>query len=325
MRMIKMKEKIKNQIDNMKNQTIGVEIEMNNITRKKAAELVADFFGTRAWNAASEYGYSRWACKDTIGRVWKFQKDVSIAGLDDEKCEMVTPILKYEDIDALQEIIRILRKAGAKSDATRMCGVHIHIGANGHTPKTMRNLTNIMASHESLLAESLEIDRSRIGRYCKTVDPRFLTALNKKKPSTMSGFADVWYRSQNEDYGRTQHYNGSRYHMLNFHATFTKGTIEFRLFQFDAPKDGKQNGLHAGQLKSYIQLCLALSQMAKEAKGASPKPQQNENPKYAMRTWLLRLGFIGEEFATAREFLTKKLSCDASFRSGVRPASMVSA
>ncbi len=320
-----MKEKIKNQIDNMKNQTIGVEIEMNSITRKKAAELVADFFGTRAWNAASEYGYSTWACKDTSGRVWKFQKDVSIAGLDDEKCEMVTPILKYEDIDALQEIIRILRKAGAKSDATRMCGVHIHIGANGHTPKTMRNLTNIMASHESLLAESLEIDRSRIGRYCKTVDPRFLTALNKKKPSTMSSFADVWYRSQNEDYGRTQHYNGSRYHMLNFHATFTKGTIEFRLFQFDAPKNGKQNGLHAGQLKSYIQLCLALSQMAKEAKGASPKPQQNENPKYAMRTWLLRLGFIGEEFATAREFLTKKLSGDASFRSGVRPASMVSA
>ena len=325
MRRIKMKEKIKNQIDNMKNQTIGVEIEMNSITRKKAAELVADFFGTRAWNAASEYGYSTWACKDTSGRVWKFQKDVSIAGLDDEKCEMVTPILKYEDINALQEIIRILRKAGAKSDATRMCGVHIHIGANGHTPKTMRNLTNIMASHESLLAESLEIDRSRIGRYCKTVDPRFLTALNKKKPSTMSGFADVWYRSQNEDYGRTQHYNGSRYHMLNFHATFTKGTIEFRLFQFDAPKNGKQNGLHAGQLKSYIQLCLALSQMAKEAKGASPKPQQNENPKYAMRTWLLRLGFIGEEFATAREFLTKKLSGDASFRSGVRPASMVSA
>jgi hypothetical protein len=325
MRRIKMKEKIKNQIDNMKNQTIGVEIEMNSITRKKAAELVADFFGTRAWNAASEYGYSTWACKDTSGRIWKFQKDVSIDGPDDEKCEMVTPILKYEDIDALQEIIRILRKAGAKSDATRMCGVHIHIGANGHTPKTMRNLTNIMASHESLLAESLEIDRSRIGRYCKTVDPRFLTALNKKKPSTMSGFADVWYRSQNEDYGRTQHYNGSRYHMLNFHATFTKGTIEFRLFQFDAPKDGKQNGLHAGQLKSYIQLCLALSQMAKEAKGASPKPQQNENPKYAMRTWLLRLGFIGEEFATAREFLTKRLSGDASFRSGVRPASMVSA
>ena len=54
--------------------------------------------------------------------------------------------------------------------------------------------------------------------------------------------------------------------------------------------------------------------MAKEVKFASAKPQQNENPKYAMRTWLLRMGFIGEEFKTAREVLTKRLSGDAAFR-----------
>ena len=104
--------------------------------------------------------------------------------------------------------------------------------------------------------------------------------------------------------------------MLNLHATFTKGTVEFRLFQFDAPEGGRQNGIHAGQLKSYIQLCLALSEMAKEVRTASPKPQQNENPKYAMRTWLLRLGFIGEEFATARDFLTRNLDGDTAFRHG---------
>lgn len=66
----------------------------------------------------------------------------------------------------------------------------------------------------------------------------------------------------------------------------------------------------------YIQLCLALSQMAKEVRTASARPQQNENPKYAMRTWLLRLGFIGEEFATARDFLTRNLDGDAAFRNG---------
>ena len=56
--------------------------------------------------------------------------------------------------------------------------------------------------------------------------------------------------------------------------------------------------------------------MAKTVKTASPKPQQNENPKYAMRTWLLRLGFIGEEFATARDILTRNLAGDAAFRRG---------
>ena len=132
----------------------------------------------------------------------------------------------------------------------------------------------------------------------------------------MAQLADIWYTSQNASWGRDQHYNDSRYHMLNLHATFTKGTIEFRLFQFDTPNGERKGGLHAGQLKSYIQLCLALSQMAKEVRTASPKPQQNENPKYAMRTWLLRLGFIGEEFATARDFLTRNLAGDASFRNG---------
>lgn len=314
-----MNEKIAHQIEEMKNQTIGVEVEMNNITRDQAAKLAADFFGTgRYENTAGRNGYCTWSAWDEQDREWKFQKDVSIAGDDIHKCELVTPILTYADVETLQELIRKLRKAGAKSDATRGCGVHIHIGAKGHTPQTMRNLANIMASHESLIADALDLDRGRMRRYCRMVDPRFLEQLNKKKPQTMSKLADIWYNTQNAGYGRSQHYNESRYHMLNYHATFTKGTIEFRLFQFDAPADGKQNGLHAGQLKSYIQLCLALSQMAKEIRTASPKPQQNENPKYAMRTWLLRLGFIGDEFKTARDILTRRLAGDTAFRTARR-------
>ena len=315
-----MNDKIAKQIEEMKKQTIGVEVEMNSITRQKTAQVAAEFFGTGRYEyTAGRNGYETWSAWDGEGREWKMQKDVSIAGPDSQKCELVTPILTYGDIETLQELIRRLRKAGAKSDYTRGCGVHIHIGAKGHTPQTLRNLANIMASHESLLKDALALDEYRVGRYCRPVDENFLKEVNKKKPKTMAKLADIWYTSQGEGYGRGQHYNGSRYHMLNLHATFTKGTVEFRLFQFDAPADGKLNGLHAGQLKSYIQLCLELSQMAKEVRSASAKPQQNENPKYAMRTWLLRLGFIGEEFATARDILTRRLSGDAAFRSG-RPA-----
>ena len=312
-----MSQRTENQVAEMKKQTIGVEVEMNNITREKAAKLAAEYFGTGRYEyTARRNGYETWSAWDEGGREWKFQKDVSIAGADSQKCEMVTPILTYEDMETLQEIVRRLRKAGARSDATRGCGVHIHIGAKGHTPQTLRNLANIMASHEDLLASALNLDRGRISRYCRTVNPNFLAQVNKKKPKTMAKLADIWYGSQDADYGRSQHYNNSRYHMLNLHATFTKGTVEFRLFQFDAPANGKMNGLHAGQLKSYIQLCLALSQMAKTVRTASSKPQQSENPKYAMRTWLLRLGFIGEEFKTARELFTKRLDGDAAFRRG---------
>ena len=312
-----MNEKLMNQVAEMKKQTIGVEVEMNSIERSKAAKLAAEFFGTRRYqNTATRNGYMTWSAWDAQGREWKFQKDVSIHGPDSEKCEMVTPILTYADMDTLQGLVRHLRKAGAKSDATRGCGVHIHIGAKGHDARTLRNLANIMASHERLLADALNLDRGRMNHYCKTVNPTFLGRLNREKPTTMADLAEIWYSGNGANYGRNQHYNESRYHMLNLHATFTKGTIEFRLFQFDAPANGKKNGLHAGQLKSYIQLCLALSQMAKSIKSASPKPQQTDNPKYAMRTWLLRLGFIGEEFATARDLLTRRLAGNAAFRNG---------
>ncbi len=309
--------KVERRIKNMKEQTLGVEVEMNNIKRKDAAIIAAGFFGTNRFKDTDyRNGYCTWSAWDEQGREWKFQRDSSITGPDAERCEMVTPILRYEDIEKLQGLIRILRHAGAKSDASRKCGVHIHIGASGHTPQSLRNLANLMASHESLLAKALKIDQYRMIRYCKTVNPDFIKELNRTKPATMAKLADVWYTQNGATYDRSGHYNESRYHMLNLHATFTKGTIEFRLFQFDKPANGKKNGLHAGQLKAYIQLCLALSQMAKELKSASPKEQQKENPKYAMRTWLLRLGFVGEEFKTAREFLTRNLPGDTAFRNG---------
>ena len=313
-----MTEKTARQIENLKAQTFGVEVEGNNITRQNAARVAAEYFCTGRYEyTASRNGYMTWSAWDAQGREWKFQRDASIrAARDEESCEMVTPILTWDDIESLQELVRQLRHAGAKSDPSHMCGVHIHIGANGHNAKTLRTLANLMASHESLLISALRLDRSRIDRYCQTVDKGFLNRLNKKKPETMQQLADIWYEENHASYGRREHYNASRYHMLNLHATFTKGTIEFRLFQFADAGNGKRGGLHAGELKSYIQLCLALSAAAKIQKSASPKEPQHENPKYAMRTWLLRMGFIGDEFETAREILTRNLAGDTSFRNG---------
>lgn len=86
-----MNEKITRQVEEMKQQTIGVEVEMNGITRDKAARLAAAYFGTgRYESTAGRNGCSTWSAWDGDGREWKFQKDVSIAGCDSEKCELVT-------------------------------------------------------------------------------------------------------------------------------------------------------------------------------------------------------------------------------------------
>ena len=54
-----MNEKTEKQIANMKNQTIGVEVEMNSITRLDAAKVASEFFGThRVEDTAYRNGYS---------------------------------------------------------------------------------------------------------------------------------------------------------------------------------------------------------------------------------------------------------------------------
>lgn len=311
-----MKQTTLNQIENMKKRTFGVELEGNSITRRRAAEVAADFFGTgRYENTAGRNGYMTWSAWDAQGREWKFQKDVSIAGPDDEKCEMVTPVLTYSDMELLQGLCRRLRKAGMKSDSSRMCGIHIHVSGEGFTPAKVRNLVNIMAAHEGQIGRAINLDRSRADRYCRTVDPDFLARVNREKPKTMEKLRTCWYEGNHAEYGTTDHYNQSRYHCLNLHAFFNRyHTFEFRMLQFNKPEEGKRNGIHAGLLKSYIQLCLAMVELADEVKYASPKPQQTDNEKYAMRCWMLRLGFIGEEFATARELLLKNMSGNGAWR-----------
>ena len=312
-----MSEKTKAFMDRAKEQTIGCEIEMAEITRNTAIKVVARYFGTLETVHHDGGSYDAWSCKDTQGRTWKVMRYVSIsASTDTRKAELVTPILRYNDLEDLQEIVRQLRHKGGVSNPEHSAGVHIHIGAQGQTPQSLRTLANLMSAHEKLLAEAINIDSYRQHRYCRTVNPEFLKELNKRKPTTMSELADIWYTSHGASYGRSQHYNSSRYAMLNYHSVFTHGTIEYRLWQFDNPTADRKGGLNAGQLKAYIQFSIAITQMAKELKSASPKEQQKENKKFAMRTWLNRLGLVGEEYSTLRMVFTRRLDGNAAFRFG---------
>ena len=290
----------------MKNQTFGVEIELTGVTREDAANTVANYFETQAKYEGGAYD-AYWV-KDNIGRVWKLMSDSSIrqecrtgTATSAHRVELVSPICQYEDIETVQEITRLLRKAGAKANSS--CGIHIHIGMGPHTPKTLRNLANLVASKEDLIYEALAIRSNRQG-YCKRADENFIAALNAKKPETLTGLADLWYAPYTSE-SRTNHYNSSRYHLLNYHSIFRIGTIEFRAF----------NGTtHAGKIKAYLQFALAMSHQALTQKSASSRKTQTTNPKYTFRTWLLRLGMIGDEFKTARTHLLANLKGDIAWR-----------
>ena len=285
----------------MKNQTFGIEVEMNNITRAKAAQVIADHFGTRVSHTGGTYDTRQVA--DEQGRSWKVVSDASIEGPQSERTELVSPICTWEDIETVQVLVRKLRTAGAKAHSS--CGIHVHIGRGRHTARTLRNLVNLVNAKEDLMAQALEISQARLDRWCQPIDPNFLERLNRRKPTSDSAFAQLWYDTPHWQVRANAHYDHTRYHLLNLHSTFQKGTIEFRAF----------NGtLHAGEIKAYIQLAMAISHQALTVSSASPRKSQTDNPKYTFRCWLLRLGFIGDEFATAREHLTKRLPGNAAWR-----------
>lgn len=77
---------------------------------------------------------------------------------------------------------------------------------------------------------------------------------------------------------------------------------------------GFNSTLHAGEVRSYIALALALNTQALKQSSASTKKPQAENEKFAMRTYLNRIGFIGDEFKACREHLCKRLSGSAAWR-----------
>lgn len=293
----------------MRTQRFGIEIEMTGITREKAAEAIAEYFGTESFYIGTYY--KTYGAKDRQGRTWKATYDSSIiaqkksggrtVGANDTyKCEIVSPILTYEDLPDLQEIVRQLRHKGAF--VNDQCGIHIHVDASRYTPQTLRNLVNIIASKEDILYKALRIDPARL-RWCQKTNEKLIEAINRRKPQTMEALKDIWYAGSTR--GRDEHYNETRYHGLNLHSTFTKGTVEFRLFN---------STTHAGEIKAYIQFCLAVSHQALTQKKASARKTVTDNEKYAFRCWMLRLGLSGDEFKTCRLHFLKHLEGNSAWR-----------
>ncbi len=300
----------------IQNQNFGVEIELTGITREKAAQVISGYFGGTATGRLSD-GYDTRTAKDNKGRTWKCMRDISISpeinvrghrrsvsegrSSDDHRCEVVTPILQYEDLEALQEIIRKLREAGAIANSS--CGIHVHVDGANHTPDSLTRLINFAVGRQDLFYEALEIG-DRENRWCKKINANLLKAMKHDSVRSRESMERIWYSSINDGHigGISHaHYDSSRYHGVNLHAFFTKGTVEFRLF----------NGTtHAGKIKAYVQFCLAMSAWAINAKDnlyfmkSAHYESKEQRGKLMLAVLKNRLHMRGPEFKTARLHLT---------------------
>ena len=69
---------------------------------------------------------------------------------------------------------------------------------------------------------------------------------------------------------------------------------------------------------TYTKFITAICEMTTKQKRITAKPKENENEKYAFRCFLLRLGFIGDEYKADRKLLLSKLNGSSAFKSGAK-------
>ena len=79
-----------------------------------------------------------------------------------------------------------------------------------------------------------------------------------------------------------------------------------------------KDDLDADACAAYTCLITAICRMAKEAKRVTAKEKEVDNVKYAFRCFLLRLGFIGDEYKQNRKILMRNLTGSSAFKNGTK-------
>ena len=90
-------------------------------------------------------------------------------------------------------------------------------------------------------------------------------------------------------------------------AVVSDTTVSFPWFPFTAEPD---------EVNAYSTFVAKLCEMARRQKRVVATPAETDNDKYTFRCFLLRLGFIGEEYKIARKVLLRNLTGNSAFRYG---------
>jgi hypothetical protein len=291
---------------------IGAELETVGRTRAQVAQAIKSVVGGQVVHVAHPGCYDPYQVVDTQGRTWTVVADSSLTNVPaDLRAEIVTPILGVDDIATLQEIVRAVRRAGARCD--EKCGLHVHLSCPDITPQAVANLAKMVHKQEEIIYAALGVTAERQARYCRPMSAHFIERITAKPPKTFRDLNTAWYGQYTPQPHR---YDCSRYYALNLNAFFYRGAIEWRAWP---------GAMHAGKIKAAIIFCMAMLVKAMNSKATSAK-KRAYNPqtvKYDFRVWLVSaLALNGDAYKNVRKHLLSRMPGDSAFKHGAaqRPA-----
>ena len=194
-----------NTIETAKALTFGTELEYTNISRERAARAIHTVVGGTIRHTGG--GYDEWTVIAPDGRHWKAISDGSL-GSRATSAEVVTPILKWDDLDTLQAVVRALRHAGAKTP--ECTSQHVHVGIADFDARQIANIARIFYKQEELILKAAGTLERRLQHYTRRTDRAFIERLERAKPTTRDALNRAWFGYANPT---PSHYDGARYYV----------------------------------------------------------------------------------------------------------------
>lgn len=291
----------------------GIEIETCGKTIESCAKLVSRFFN----DAHIEYvgGYYN----EHVIMGWKCMYDGSLRddnNDNDYTCEIVSPLLSWDDIDLVCKLATFLKKNDVYTNST--CGIHVHVSHKDESVKALINMINIVNARYDLLVDACIMSRARRVNWNNKANIEFLEDVSKNKPKTYDELACYWYGMiDSNDSGMMRyigkighsemirrsnlHYDNSRYQLCNLHSFYQGKGVEIRAFN---------STLDESYIRAYVELSCAMYAKAINDKATSFRTRHNEsNDSRQMCDFLWSMGIRGKDkrFKVTRELLIKNL------------------
>ena len=284
-------------IETAKALTFKTDLEFYNISSERAMKTIMAVVGGSSEEHRADEFLVVWEVFDAAGRNWRIAR-YSSGYNQDNFIGVKTPFLRWDDLELLQEVVYALRRAGAEVDEFDC--QHVHVGIADFDAQQIANIMWIVYRNEELLLSATGTLNQVSDLDIMLTDPEFMAGLDKLKPLTLDSLNIAWF-GEPYPYPDPIYCNEVGYHDISIHYVWRDQTVEFNLFS---------ESTDPGEIKSNIQLCLAIAARARTVTNAEAKNRSSCGvgcSKAAMESFLMDVGLVGPEFEETRSYLLKRL------------------
>lgn len=253
--------------------------------RKQLIKMLETKYGVKAkylWTPTFAYEIT---IGDTTYTIDKEGKILAPSGEELQAEELLNETLETEEVIADAEPLDDMTaepNPNEKATDSECMDYEITLPMEGHNAKTLRNLINMTYAKQMLIMKAL-------GMRGEILTETFVSDLNQTPIETLEEFRAAIEQTPN-------------FSNQSIGFNFAEKTLSFKV------------ELTPEKVESAISLFALINKNAIAQHYASFKVKLTTNEKYTFRTWLLRLGMIGDEYKKVRKELLKNLSGNGAFR-----------